>query len=346
MKIHFDNIIYSLQRAGGISTYWSALIFRLLRDRYPVHFTESVHQNISRAELNIPKEQLELRHKQSVWLDRFRSLAFKAEKDPFIFHSSYNRISYHPKARQVVTIHDFVHEKFYKGARRYLHLHQKNKAIKSAHRIIAVSENTKKDLLAFHPYLSPDSIKVIYNGVSDDFFPLNLAPVAKPYLLFIGSRAYYKNFKFVIHLLSRMKEFELYIVGAALTAAETKLLQQQLPYRWKMFHNIDNQNLNIVYNQAYALIYPSAYEGFGIPLLEVMKTGTPFVALKSSSIPEVAGSAGVLVESLDVEAFEAAIYSIADKKDEMIASGLLQAGHFSWEKCYQETLNVYQELGL
>ncbi len=346
MKIHFDNLIYSLQRAGGISTYWTELISRLLRDQHEVSFSELPHQNISRQGLDIPEQYLTLTKGKRVLLNRFKVLPLAAEKDPFIFHSSYNRTTRNPNARQVITIHDFVHEKFYRGLRRYLHLYQKNKAIIAAEKIIVVSENTKKDLLHFHPYLQEEHISVIYNGVSTEFYPLASegATANRPYLLFIGSRAYYKNFHFAIDLLQRLREFDFYLVGSALSPQEISLLNQKLSGRWKMFTNIDNPQLNRLYNAAYALIYPSSYEGFGIPLLEVMKTGTPFVALNKSSIPEVAGNAGILVDELDLDAFEAAIRRIQGNETSLSALGQQQADKFSWEKCFQETLQVYQKL--
>ncbi|NTE05005.1 glycosyltransferase family 4 protein [Agrobacterium tumefaciens] len=345
MKIHFDNIIYSLQRAGGISTYWTELISRLLRDQYDISFTELPNQNISRRSLNIPQQKLMLKDGRHILFDRFKILPLSAEKTPFVFHSSYNRITRNPNARQVITIHDFVHEKFYSGLRRYLHLHQKNKAIRSAEKIIVVSEHTKRDLLHFHPYLKEENIAVIYNGVSESFYPMDVIPNAKPYLLFIGSRAYYKNFNFAVTLLGELSDFDFCIVGAGLTPAEISLLNQKIPGRWKMLTNIDNVQLNQVYNEAYALIYPSLYEGFGIPLLEVMKTGTPFVAMSKSSIPEVAGNAGILVDELDLEAFKQAILSICGNEAMLKTKGQQQASKFSWEKCYQETVQVYHKLG-
>lgn len=347
MKIHLDNIIYSLQRAGGISTYWTELIYRLLRDHYDVSFTELSNQNISRAGLHIPGQNLITQQNRHILFDRFKVLTLTAEKDPFIFHSSYNRITRNPHARQVLTIHDFVHEKFYSGLRRYLHLHQKNKAISVAERIIVVSEHTKRDLMHFHPYLKEENIAVIYNGVSDSFYPLTDARDRNinPYLLFIGSRAYYKNFNFAVELLKRLTDFNFYIVGSQLSEKEIRLLNQKIPNRWKVFSNIDNNQLNTVYNEAYALIYPSSYEGFGIPLLEVMKTGTPFVALNKSSIPEVAGHAGILVDELDLDAFEQAILHISGNTALLKEKGQEQAGKFSWEKCFHETLQVYYNLG-
>jgi mannosyltransferase len=248
-------------------------------------------------------------------------------------------------------VHDFVHEKFYKGIRRSLHLMQKGKVLKAADRIITVSENTKRDLLQFHPSIPGERIKVIYNGVSEDFYPLEDFERAKlpevnvrPYLVYIGSREHYKNFKFTVALLKETADFDLYIVGSALLKNERELLNQQIPGRWKHFDHISNQRLNQLYNMAFALIYPSFYEGFGIPLLEAMKAGVPFLALNNSAIPEVAGNAGLLLESPDIGLFKNALEYIPAERETLIVNGFAQAAKFSWEKCYQQTLSVYKEL--
>ncbi|RYD79948.1 MAG: glycosyltransferase family 1 protein [Sphingobacteriales bacterium] len=345
MRIHYDNLIYSLQRAGGISTYWSELTSRLLRDGADISFSESPGKNIARGSLSIPESKIfQAKNKQTL-LSRFQRISLPF-KDPFIFHSSYNRVTNNPSALQVVTIHDFVHEKFYNGLRRYLHLHQKNKSIHAAVKIITVSENTKKDLLEFHPNLPEANIIVIHNGVSNEFVPLaQRIEAQRPYLLFIGSRAYYKNFSFAIDLVKKNIKFDLFIVGSGLNKMEESELKNKLPNRWRLFSGVDNKVLNEIYNNAFAVIYPSAYEGFGIPLLESMKAGVPFIALNKSSIPEVAGDAGVLVDALDIHQFSDAIVEVEQNRAQLITKGFAQSEKFSWEKCYLETKAVYQSLG-
>jgi len=351
MKIHYDNIVFSLQRAGGISTYWSELISRLLRDNVSVTFEEFKHQNIVRPTLHINQSAINICRSKYLILERFKAVKLSQQREPFVFHSSYNRITINPLASQVTTMHDFVHEKFYKGIRRSLHLMQKGKVLKAADQIITVSENTKRDLLQFHPSIPSERIKVIYNGVSADFYPLDETVKlqlpesgAKPYLLYIGSREHYKNFKFTVDLLRESPDFDLYIIGSALLKNELQYLQKQVPDQWKHFDHISNQRLNELYNTAYALIYPSFYEGFGIPLLEAMKAGVPFLALNNSAIPEVAGTAGILLERPDITLFKEALQTITSKRTELIQNGYVQSAKFSWEKCYQQTLSVYKEL--
>jgi len=351
MKVHYDNIVFSLQKAGGISTYWSELIIRLLRDEVDVSFDEFNHHNIVRNTFTIKAESLHFRTARSLLLQRFRALPLRQQNEAFVFHSSYNRITNNPKATQVTTVHDFVHEKLYSGIRRSLHLMQKKKVLLAAKQIITVSENTKSDLLQFHPLIPEERVKVIYNGVSNDFYPLDeqdkqYLPEAgqRPYILYVGSREHYKNFKFTVRLLSEIPDMDLYIVGSTLLKNELQDLMQKIPGRWQHFNHISNARLNQLYNMAHALIYPSEYEGFGIPLLEAMKAGTPFLALRNSSIPEVAGEAGILLERADVDLFKSAIAAVHLDLPAIREKGFMQVDKFSWEKCYQQTLSVYKEL--
>ncbi|NQW28471.1 MAG: glycosyltransferase, partial [Flammeovirgaceae bacterium] len=94
----------------------------------------------------------------------------------------------------------------------------------------------------------------------------------------------------------------------------------------------------------YVLLYPSSYEGFGIPILEAMKSGCPFIASNNSSIPEVAGKAGILHDHLSVEDYLSSIISIKAKRESLILEGYDQSDKFSWDKCYIETKNIYNQL--
>jgi len=344
--IVLDNLVYNLQRAGGISTYWYELSSRLIRDEMDVRFIQSQKENhnIAQRSLNIDPGLLIPGKWPSNIINRFKPVKLSDFNDPFIFHSSYNRITSNKKAVHTVTVHDFIHEKFYNGPRRFLHSYQKTQAINKAAKIIAVSNNTKKDLIEFYPNVDPANIHVIYNGVGDDFFIINKAENTKPYLVYVGSREGYKNFNFTVQLMKELKDFELYIVGKPLIKDELKLLEDNIKGKYRFFSNADNSQLNNIYNNAFALLYPSSYEGFGIPLLEAMRTGLPFVALNKSSIPEVAGNAGELLDELDIDLFKYAINKIDQNREKYITEGLKRAAQFSWEKCYRETIEVYKKL--
>jgi mannosyltransferase len=196
-------------------------------------------------------------------------------------------------------VHDFVHDLYFSGPRVWLHNRMKKQAILESDVIIAVSQNTKVDLLKFYPQIKEARVKVIHNGVSENFKMLDKPMrVERPFFLYLGLRDNYKNFGFAVKVAADNPEFDLTIVGPPLTAPEIALLEKTMPGRFNVFTGIDDLLLNELYNAAYCLLYPSEYEGFGIPVLEAMRAGCPFIALNKSAIPEVAGNAGVLYVSL------------------------------------------------
>ena len=123
---------------------------------------------------------------------------------------------------------------------------------------------------------------------------------------------------------------------------ETKLLQKDYFH----YQGISAEDLNILYNNAFCLLYPSSYEGFGIPVLEAMRAGCPVVSTNLSSIPEVAGDAGLLVNNIKVEEFVKEIEKLEDNefRDKIIAKGLEQSKKFSWDRCFEETFEFYKEV--
>ena len=285
-------------------------------------------------------------------LNRYRNLDLNRRNEKFIFHSSYYRtlcksVKKKNYVKEVVTIHDFTYERFIGGVKKWIHAWQKKKAIQSADVVICISENTKNDLLYFYPQFSNKDIRVIYNGVSEQY---SIIPELKkenhstPFFLFVGSRTTYKNFDFVVKAVSLVDGYFLKIVGGSLSKNELKLLQNYLSGRWQLIENIDNFELNVLYNQAFALMYPSSYEGFGIPIVEAMKAGCPFISLKGSSITEVTGEAGFLMDELNFDEFYNGVELIKINRDKIIELGLLQADLFSWDKCYNEIVNIYKEL--
>jgi mannosyltransferase len=344
MKIILDNIVFSLQKVGGISVYWFELIDRLLKTRSHLTFFQRESDNLLFKKL--PKDGFfEVYNKTPIIFDRFLNVNTYSVNSKFIFHSSYYRITKNPNAISVITIHDFIHEKYYTGIRKFLHVYQKKRAIRNAKAIIVISESTKRDLLYYYPNLCKDKIiKIIYNGVSTDFKPVWGKNKFNKSFLFIGSRESYKNFQFSVISISKLQNFTLTIVGKNLDNKEISLLNKYLKNKWTLLNNIDNNKLNYLYNESFALIYPSSYEGFGIPLLESMKAGCPFIAYNSSSIPEVAGKAGYLLDNITFDDFYTGVLYILNNRDEIINQGYKQSEKFNWENCFKQTLALYEEV--
>jgi glycosyltransferase involved in cell wall biosynthesis len=360
MKILLDNIIYSKERQGGISNVFSELTTFL--QKFPeidLKFIEEINADLNgcRQKIDIEIQQI-INHKtiKPLFLSRLLPISIDL-KEPFLYHSSYFRAIKGPKNySEVTTIYDFVHDYYESFLKKTIHNNLKFGAVKRSNGIICISENTYKDLKKFCPPKKHQKVEIIHCGVSEDYFPIldesNIKSNHKIYnlengfLLYIGSRASYKNFNFTVKLLSELTEFKLVVVGQPFTEKEKQLIGPNLLSRITLISGVDNQTLNILYNKAYALLYPSSYEGFGIPVIEAMKAGCPVIALNSSSIPEVAGDAGILLEKTEIRPFIDKIDLLKNKdfRSDLIGKGLKQAKNFSWDKCNRETLAFYKEI--
>jgi mannosyltransferase len=356
MKIIYDNIIYFLQRSGGGSVYWTELAKRMNeKQEDDVVFTEPKAECTNIFRKNQTFRKILFEKKIPLILLRFFNLTLDFN-EKFIFHSSYYRISGSGNALNFVTIHDFTSELFYTGIRRFVHYTRKKKAINRADGIICISENTKNDLLKFHPKTSTGKIRVIYNGVGNEFYKLpsetdfsdfKFPEILKSkYIIYIGHRSSYKNFDTAVKSVELSdNSFRLLVIGEAINENEKNLLDKHLKGRYDVLSGIFSSNLNIFYNRAFCLLYPSSYEGFGIPVLEAMKTGCPVVTTNKSSLPEVAGDAAVMVDEIRPEKFAEEIRKLENPeyRNTLIEKGFEQSRKFSWDKCFNEVYQFYSD---
>lgn len=349
MKVYYDNIVYSLQKAGGISAYWSELSERLFKSSAKSEFYGYPNTNIFTEYLD-----KNVKEESSVSYKVARYLNFQKRLDKgSIFHSSYYRIANQKDVVNITTVHDFTYEYYRNGLAKFIHSWQKGKAINNSDGIICISENTRKDLLKFYPHIEEDKIEVIYNGVSDVFTQLQNPSKQlneqfesirdKKYILYVGDRSSYKNFDIAVGILKNLDDFVLVVVGGK---EFYKNELQGLEDRTFHYRGISAQEINILYNNAFCLLYPSSYEGFGIPIVEAMQAGCPVVSTNISSIPEVASSAGLLVDKINLDSFVREIQKLDDNsfRNEVIANGLEQAKKFSWDKCFEETYRFYEKI--
>lgn len=349
MDLYYDNIVYGLQKIGGISSYWYELSKRYQRDpQVNVRFIETGTEepNILRRLLQIEPEDVILKKTSTMYLERFLRVQLQALEQASVFHSSYFRVPVkHPRLRVVTTVHDFTYERYVKGPRLWLHRLAKKRAILESDAIITVSDHTRNDLLEFFPNIHPSRVRVIYHGVSDAFKPLSgKRDCQRLKFLYLGFRDPYKNFSFAVDIVRGLDDAHLNVVGRPFSAQEKQVLESKIPGRYTLYSNVSTPELNALYNEAFCLLYPSSYEGFGIPLLEAMRAGCPFIALHASSIPEVAGNAGVLLSALDLEEAWHAVDLIRANREQFVQTGLERSQCFSWDRCYSETTKLYKDL--
>lgn len=354
MKIIYDNIIFSLQKAGGISIYWTELIKRIT-NKEDITFYESENDNIFRREFEIlTKQESSLSSKILRYLPLLKKLPTES-----IFHSSYFRTSFQKDIVKIVTVYDFTYEYYISGFAKFIHSWQKKIAIKNADGIICISNSTKEDLFKFFPNTKNDKVKTIYISAGQEFYILenlnknlnctkfeNLKD--KKIILYVGDRkSSYKNFTMAVQTVSLLENYTLVSVGAGkITDYEQRLIDEKLQGRFYHFLGISSEELNILYNLSFSLLYPSSYEGFGIPILEAMRAGCPVISTNSSSIPEVTSDAAILVDEISKESFVESIKSLENNiiRDNLIQKGLVQAKKFSWDKCFEQTVSFYEEV--
>jgi len=254
------------------------------------------------------------------------------------------------RGRSVVTVHDlsFEHMPWLMGRRdRMLFRRFVPASARRADRVLAVSEHTKHDLAEQYG-ISEEKIVVTPNGVDAVFHPNGSAPERSPYVLFVGGIQPRKDPLAAIEALALLdSELDLVLVGAEKRGGEEVRRTVQrlgLERRVVLAGHVDHEELASLYRGAACLVFPSRYEGFGLPVLEAMASGTPVVAAAAGAVPEVAGDAAILVEPGDPEAIADGVRRALAERERFVAAGLERAGRFSWAETARRTLAVYREL--
>jgi glycosyltransferase involved in cell wall biosynthesis len=254
-------------------------------------------------------------------------------------------------AKRIVTIHDMIPELMPQTRRRLDFITLKHRYVRSADQVICVSEATKQDLLKVYGLIEAP-IHVIHHGVSPRFTPgaprVDVLP--DQYVLFVGHRHQYKDanvlFRAFAAVSREFPDLELLCVGGdGLTPVESKLLQS-LGIRAKVSQRfLSDELMASAYANAEMFVFPSHFEGFGLPALEAMACGTPTILARSTSLPEVGGDASLYFEPGSARDLADAILQILDDQDlrlALVARGQERARQFSWAKTAERTAQVYE----
>ena len=274
-----------------------------------------------------------------------------------------------PLNNSVITIHDLKYiiapsffPEFSISKKLYMSLSIRS-SVKRARKVIVVSESTKEDLMRLFGVPAP-KISVVPLAVGKRFavslnkeeikIKLKKKGIHGKYFLFVGERRPHKNIVRLIEAFKIFKDrnsekYQLVIVGkrySNYTVPEQKIKELDLESNVIMVGYVPDEELPLYYQGAEMLVFPSIYEGFGIPILEAMACGIPVITSNISSMPEVAGNAAVLVNPYETNEIAAAMQRICSNRDlrkDLIAKGSKNVKRFSWEKTAEKTLSVYEE---
>lgn len=284
-----------------------------------------------------------------------------------IFHSPFFYLPECKTAKTVITIHDlmvFKHPEFLSQSRIKTIQKQITSSVKSADAIIVVSEFTRKELIDFFG-IAARRIKVILNGISDRFGIENTGvgtgeikkkyKITKPYLLFVGNIEPKKNIPYLIRAFKLFRErfkyhHQLVIVGnKGWGFSEVLKLALDLGLEEEVLFPgvVSDEDLPELYRGADLFVFPSLFEGFGIPVIEAMACGTPVITSGNTSLAEVVDTAAIFFDPTDIEDLAEKMNSVLNSgeiRNNLIEKGLARSKMFSWKKCAQQTIQLYHEL--
>lgn len=372
MKIAYDAHIFRLQAYGGISRYFCEIASRIA-SQAGVRVTIAAPMHINAYLQHVPPGIVSgFRAPQGRLLrsPRWR-LAMKGTAvllgelmlrtgAPDIIHETYfSRHRPGPgRARRVLTIYDMIHEKFSPNFHQQdKTAHNKALAAGRADHVICISESTRRDAIEILN-LPPERTSVIHLGF-DLMHPARSPagdapePAKRPFLLYVGTRDGHKNFfRFLEACAASPRlaaEHDIVCFGGGPFQPHERAQIHALGLDSERVVQLggDDAMLARLYKKARAFVYPSLYEGFGIPPLEAMAHDCPVVCSDTSSIPEVVGDAGEYFEPTDVDSMRTAIERTVDS--DVHRARLIERGHnrlkaFSWDRCATETLSVYRQL--
>jgi glycosyltransferase involved in cell wall biosynthesis len=288
---------------------------------------------------------------------------------PDVFHAPHYVLPAAVPCRSVVTIHDCIHlmfPQYLPNKAAYLYARASMwTAVKRSDCILTVSEASKRDILHFFN-VAPEKIEVVYNAIDDHFWLTppeeEVARVRERYqldhqfVLYVGNIKPHKNLVRLIEAFDELRrtgldDLKLLIIGdeiSKLPSLRRAVHSHKLHKHVRFLGYVSDGTLRILYRLASLFVFPSLYEGFGLPPLEAMASGTPVVASNQSSLPEVTGDAAVLVDPYDVESIVDGMRRVLT--DPALAADLRRRGperarEFSWARSVEKTRRVYDDVG-
>lgn len=365
MKVAFDHQIFTLQSYGGVSRYYSILSTEFIRKNIDVRIFAGLHRNHYLHDLppsmvqgtklsGYPPKTVRAFQLFNHGFSQARATIWKPDVIHETYYSSLPRLR--TNAALITTVYDMIHELFHEE----FSSRDKTSALKEAtfkrvDHILSISDSTKRDLISLFG-VPEEKISVVHLGVDLATFQIektNNPFQSKPYLLYVGGRVGYKNFSGFLRAVASSPQLKsdfdvVAFGGGAIKPDELQLIKELGLYETQV-HQVsgNDQLLARLYAHAEAFVYPSLYEGFGLPPLEAMAAGCPVVTSNTSSMPEVVRQAGEYFDPTEVadiqQAIERVVFSSQHRAD-LVRLGYENIKHFSWTRCAEETLKVYQKI--
>lgn len=356
-----------MQRYGGVSRYFFELASRLPSNPVsevavvaPVYINNYLSVDSARRFTygrHLPFDFKGARHAVAL-INRLAAPLAWSNMDADVVHETFYSMNSIGKGhRRIVTVHDMIRELFdplARGAQGVIAA--KRAAISRADHIICVSENTRRDLVRLYE-IDPARTSVVHLGYSltteESSKDIQVDPNRgqRPSLLYVGNRGGYKNFRALLNAYRSsaiLQNFDLIAFGGTrLLASERQEINRLGLAERVLFKSGSDRDLQETYRAATAFVYPSMYEGFGIPPLEAMSYGCPVVCSNAGSIPEIVEDAGVYFDPSSSDDLRSALERVALSEElqaDLRERGYRRVSAFSWDRCAQETARIYAEM--
>lgn len=364
VNILYDFEIQIGQRFGGISKYFYEIISIIQKKNgvntfLPVILPKSydLARLKGRKPVNSPYRLNDILFAiNNIWFQ----ILLRIRKFDVIHQTQYRvRIPNYINSKVCITIHDMIWEIYPETDLGGKRAKNKKAAIDRADEIIAISNNTKRDLLKIYPNIDPNIVHVVHHGTSyTDINYIERAEwVPRRYVLYVGTREYYKNFSIFVAAMKKLMDLDdnIYVICTgekSFTQEEVILIENSKEEKGKYLkrfiqHKCSDKELIMLYCNAECFVFPSKYEGFGMPILEAYACKCPVVLSNTEIFREVAGDAALYFEPDDPDGLTEVVKTLISDEDlrrDYILRGTERAKLFTWEECAEETFNIYQNM--
>lgn len=369
MKVYFDHQVFCTQRYGGVSRYFVELSRALNKSdeietaivapaSINAYLNQDDNKHLLSFPLNLPNKGI--RFRPNIFSPLFQ-LANWIGKPNVVHETCYGLGSKHitKQSSLVTTCHDMLLEKHPElapdAAKQDIIKKRTSKRLNTFERadaIICISNHTKNDFIEVYPHLE-HKVSMIHHGQTLAQLPPDSEMIipSTPYLLFVGTRSKYKNFKNMLKAIGQSnylrENFKIVCFGGG------GLTVEEVEFSLRVGLGLDNiiclsgndSLLASYYKHAAAFVFPSLYEGFGMPLLEAMAQGCPIACSSASCFPEICDDSAVYFDGNDVEDMSRAIeYIVQQPRDKFTSKLHERSTHFTWDRCAAQTLQVYKSI--